>query len=402
LGNARKEKNLADSIWRETMLIASGVHMSVNGQELSDLSEQLLDPPDVVRDLAQAGRAIVALAHPKLGASTRRAVDTALQGLDLRDDGTAWRDRLTSLAAAVDQPWRDVALLFVAVDSPFIDAESLLSGAVHRRVDAVYDALETEYCAWEVQATFLEAVEMLRLAQNSHSMNLGLKATGLAGSFAGGWFGVGAGPAVKAQDWLSEQVAQRSPLVYELAELVTACNVLDQHDATRPHLDRVRSRCEEQMNAAAEALGAARSGRGQLSPGEAARRWNLWRNVVDVFEADSAGPDSRSVPQLVGQPLPTARHLVEVKGLSLLHVDAARPQGSERMPLIESGWRVVAQHPPAGQELPVTHPVCVAVAKFAEQVPEQKARAKARSFLRATVQELERGEAGKRSDSLFD
>lgn len=336
-------------------------------REYSDFSAEVLGLPESVRVFLRMGEAIVAAAATDVSkvVADRIAAELSALGVSVEDGTTA--AALAALSHDLPDVWDGIALMYLGVENRWLTFERLLGGAVHRRIDAIYDMADTDYCAHEVQSTYLDAVEELRVAAKTSATHAGEWATSLAGGFAGGFIGLGGGPARRATEWLDGAVSKPRSLTFELGEIAVAWMLLSQDERTNPlDLARARARCREYAARASETLGKAKAS--GVGVGEATAAWNMWKAVCEfiVDDANIPSPDEVLLPSLREHTMSAARHQVEGLGLTFGWCDAMKSGGTERTPWIESNWKALGQYPPAETLAEPGARVVVAVAKFGD------------------------------------
>ena len=124
--------------------------------------------PEPVTHLIDLAHVLVAEAEqepPSQHATELAAIRMKLGGEQAYVDHFA--HAVTSLNDDWTDTWSVAALSQIAVDHPWFALEDLAGGALHRRIDAVYDQFETDFCAHEVQARYFEILEALVDASES-------------------------------------------------------------------------------------------------------------------------------------------------------------------------------------------------------------------------------------------
>lgn len=267
---------------------------------------------------------------------------------------------------AVPEEWDFPLLALLATDNPWVDLEDLTHGSLHRRVDALFDMFDTDFCAHEVQSYFLELVEDVRAwAQDPTKAVLRSTATftaSFAGAFAGGYVGVPSAGiyASKAASWLFDDSSAPSDFILDLSRFVMTYDLLpgDEDRLTSPETDMLRA-ATAQLEASS----------GDLSEsGPSAERLERYRGWLAVTKAIGARNDgAESLPSLTNMTMAEARTVAAGLGQELAWVDVARDSGFERTPWRESGWRIVAQSPQQGEDLRADRRICIAIVKLGER-----------------------------------
>jgi hypothetical protein len=94
----------------------------------------------------------------------------------------------------------------------------------------------------------------------------------------------------------------------------------------------------------------------------------------EVIGAENPADHQIRVPSVVGLGMQVARHKIASVGLQLEWRDVMRPVGSERVPWMESNWKVTGQCPPAETVVTSGEKVVIAIAKLTDVgVPDSEA-----------------------------
>lgn len=338
----------------------------------SEVSADLLGMPEQVRRTVRIGELLVATASSDLTDDLERKLDGELQSLAL--DADSYRDLVDGFvqaAEAMPDAWYFVALSRLAVANRWVAFDELLSGGVHRRIDALYDLFHTEYCAHQIQADYVEYVEVLREASKTGWMKAGEKIALYGGGFAGGWFGVGSKPAIKATEWIDERGTRPTDLTFELAELAMAWDHLSAvDDFSEAALTAVRARCSGELTRIASNYGTTGAREGD---------WNMWKLVVEHLAAKNDASTATEAPDLVGHALHAAQFQLDQLGIRHMSVDAVVDEfGNSRDIWSKKNWRVVGQYPTAGSPLEAGTPVALAAVKQGEGASRRDAFTRAR------------------------
>lgn len=254
--------------------------------------------------------------------------------------------------------WYLATLALIAVDHPWFTFDDLSGGALHRRIDALYDQFETDFCAHEVQARYMEIVMGLVDAAESGSTKALKMAASVGLGAAGGVATVhgivsGMSWATKAAAWLQDQGMRPTRATFDLANVTLVWSLLPGVDqGWTPAEEVMVRRCQEQFRTLAS----------RNTADQTAVR--MWRSVLELMGAELH--EGVAAPDLVGSRLDAARKHAETYGLTLTTVDGARSGLEARDPWLESNWKVVAQHPLAGEPVGSEHLV-VAVIKDGER-----------------------------------
>lgn len=230
--------------------------------------------------------------------------------------------------------WSAATLALAAVDHPWLEVEELLGGALHRRIDAVYDLFETAFCAHEAQGQYLAVLEDLAEAVESASITaVKVGATfGLGAiSGAGASYGFLAPPTLvaKAAAWIDDQGRELDDLIRFLGKVLLVWMLVPGTD------DGEHTQIETRIIQGVQSLGR------DADPNDA-RTARLFRAVLNVMGASFH--QGAPMPDLCRQ-LDEAKRLASSHGLEVITVDST---GQDRSPWIESNWVVTGQHPPPG------------------------------------------------------
>ena len=248
--------------------------------------------------------------------------------------------------------WRLATLALLAVDHPWYGIDDLTGGALHRRLDAIYDAFDTDFCAHEVQSYYWEIVEGLVEAGESG----GTGALKVAVSLG---LGAAGGAATHAAGGLAEQVNRPATRTFEIATLALLWTLLPEGERGRSEAEELMvKRCQEEFRHLGD--------RGDDGP----KALRMWRSMLSMMGGEL---DEGSVmPDLTGKPLDEATSLAETLGLNVTTMDggespvvAGMRRGADRSVWDASSWRVVSQLPVAGSTLKEGRTV-LAVAKHGE------------------------------------
>lgn len=318
----------------------------------STLSATLLGMPSEATRTIELAEALVGLATSREPLQVMPALlADASQHIKVTDAETRLRAAVEDAWLATPACWEFPVLLQLAIENPFVKFEELLGGATHRRIDAVYDLVEAEHCAYEVQGYYIGLLEEIRARSRSTGLKVGLTIGTFAGNFAGGWLGFGAGPATKAREWIEGEISPPTTLQFELAELLASWAHLSECEGfTADEKAAIHERCHQHMRKSARETG-----------NEADIR--AWLLVLDHIGGVPPTKSSIEMPDLVGQSLPAARFQVERLGLVCAVVDGAPEM---RQIWSEANWRVVAQHPLRGSPVTAGEAVGLACGKHQE------------------------------------
>ena len=261
--------------------------------------------------------------------------------------------------------WRVATLALLAVDHPWYRIDELTGGALHRRLDAIYDAFDTDFCAHEVQACYWKLVEGLVEAGQS----AGPRALKVAVSLGRGAAGAATTPrgvpiatpwATDTAAGLAKQGHRPAPCTFEIALIALLWTLLPEGERGRGEAEELMvERCQREFRDLGD--------RGDDDP----RVLRMWRSMLSMMGGDL---DEGSVmPDVTGKPLDEATSLAETLGLNVTTVDggesplvAGLRRGADRSVWDPSRWRVVAQVPMAGSTVHEGLTV-LAIAKHGEQ-----------------------------------
>lgn len=284
---------------------------------MTQLFRALGDLPATSSAVLDVGHLLVALADRDLSATRRGQVEHAMAQIGTSTPDDLWAElRGTARTGDAGWPgWRYPTLALLAVDHPWYAGEKLSAGSLHRRIDAVLDVFDSELCAHEVQTVYWEIVEKLAHAADGDEVQ-GLALVGSPGRHSG------------------------QPLTHELAKVVLMWLGLGESGAGRDAQRALVRRCQSKYRT--------------LDAGDADPvALRTWRAALE--EMDGLQHEGHNVPDLVGLALDEAGTVARRLGLTLHHRDVAQASAgspaSSRIPLVESGWRVVAQYPLAGAEV---------------------------------------------------
>lgn len=300
--------------------------------EKSDLN-RAIGFPATSTALIELMHLAVADAIPAPTTEQSRLITLMMSRLGIDDLDTALRSRVT-INEAWAEDWFPPTLALAAVDHPWLEVEDMLGGALHRRIDAVYDRFETDFCAHEAQGQYLALLDDLADAAESAPMTAAKIGAGVGLGAAGGLataFGVPASMplATKAAAWINDQGKTPDDLVRFLGKVLLVWMLVP--GTGEGEQTPIEARIIEGVQALAR----------NTDP-EAARTARLYRAVLNVMGASFH--QGVPMPELRGQ-LDEAKHLASGHGLRVITVDAT---GQDRSPWIESNWVVTGQHPPSG------------------------------------------------------
>lgn len=300
--------------------------------EKSDLS-RAIGFPATSTALIELMHLAVADAIPAPTTEQSRLITLMMSRLGIDNLDTALRSRAPMNEAWADD-WFLPTLALAAVDHPWLEVEDMLGGALHRRIDAVYDRFETDFCAHEAQSQYLALLDDLADAAESASMTLAKFGAGVGLGAAGGLGAANGVPAsmpltITAAAWINDQGKKSDDLIRFLGKVLLVWMLVPGTD------DGEQTPVEAGIIKGVQALA-------RDADPNAARTARLYRAVLDVMGASFH--HGVPMPGLRGQ-LDEAKRLASAHGLKVITVDAT---GQDRSPWIESNWIVTGQHPPSG------------------------------------------------------
>jgi hypothetical protein len=258
----------------------------------------------------------------------------------------SWQNRLAQLVTPLSHQDAAVIGACLATSSPQMAPETLTTGRVQRRLDAVLDVLDTPFSASDVQ-----------YAQQENTATIAevaipplLQGATLAVALVGGAHGIlSAGRhAERGATWLAGRTGVPVTLLDELAAGLTQTRAaLTSPDPDLTPVVALNAAWLEALHAAGADVAALRRGEASTLK-TAARRCKARADALGILRAsvnDGALPFDHRMPDLSGHRLSDAKTLLTLHGISSGHKDGG---SGERWVASDANWRVASQSPAAG------------------------------------------------------